>query len=465
MLILVRHPRPFRRWHRRLGERLQAAGHRVRFEAVGAAAGHGVPGLERRLYRVVADWDATEPAPAAEPREPELTIALAGPLPADGLVVQPDYAGRTGEAALLAAVRAGIAPVVAVRGGPPGALRLLAQGRPATEDARVSARAMEDLLPRLVTLLAQAVARLVGGEGETPPALDADAHPFHVSAPAFLARGLAHKLVRRFGPARGRPEHWRLALRHHGEPAYELLADDPSGFRADPFLFAEAGRLWLFTEDYSYATGKGVIACQAVEMRECPSRTVLEEPFHLSYPLVLRHRGAIFMLPETSAAACVRLYRADPFPDRWVPDVVLLEGRRLADATPVLHEGRWWLFATSNEDGGSSWDQLHLFHAPDLLGPWTPHVGNPVLIDAGAARPAGLMWHEGDVLMRPAQDCRTGYGADLAICRVDRLDEGGFRQSVVGHVEPPAGLGATGLHTLNRAEGWEVVDLKVPHPR
>ena len=88
-----------------------------------------------------------------------------------------------------------------------------------------------------------------------------------------------------------------------------------------------------------------------------------------------------------------------------------------------------------------------------------------MLIDAGAARPAGLMWHEDGVLMRPAQDCRTGYGAGLAICRVDRLDEGGYRQNVVRRVGPPPGVGAAGLHTFNRAEGWEAVDLKVPHPR
>ena len=195
------------------------------------------------------------------------------------------------------------------------------------------------------------------------------------------------------------------------------------------------------------------------------ARVVLEEAFHLSYPVILRHGGANYMLPEMSAATRVQLYRADPFPDRWRPDAVLLEGCRLADATPILHEGRWWLFATANDDGGSSWDQLHLFHAPDLLGPWRPHVGNPVLIDAGAARPAGHMWHEDGVLMRPAQDCRRGYGDGLAICRIDRLDEGGYRQTVVRRIEAPPGVGgATGIHTLNRAAGWEVVDLKVPHP-
>ena len=479
MLILVRHAPPFRRWHRRLGERLAAAGHRVRYEASGGASGRRHLALERRMYGVAADWDAGEPLPPPASWAPGVTIVLAGPLPAAGLVVRPEFGGGLGEAALLAAARSGSAPVVAVRGGPPGALRLLACGRPAMEDGHVLARALENLLPRLVTLLAQAVARLNETDSEPPFVPDEDAAPRRVSTAAFLARGLWNKLVRRLGRARGRPDHWRLALRRVGEAAYSLLADNPSCFCADPFLFAEAGRLWLFYEEFPYAARKGVIGRLAVAaadhgapltrdpsaQEEGTSRVVLEEGFHLSYPLVLRHDGAVYMLPETSAAGRVQLYRADPFPDRWVPDAVLLEGRRLADATPVLHEGRWWLFATSTDDGGSSWDQLHLFHAADLLGPWRPHAGNPVLIDAASARPAGEMWHEDGVLMRPAQDCRSGYGAGLVVCRVERLDEGGYRQSKVRCIAPPPGLGAIGLHTYNRAAGWEAVDLKQPHPR
>ena len=479
MLILVRHAPPFRRWHRRLGERLEAAGHRVRYEASGGAAGRRHLALERRIYGVAAGWDAGEPLPLPASWAPGVTIVLAGPLPAAGLVVRPDFAGSIGEAALLAAARSGSAPVVAVRGGAPGALRLLACGRPAMEDGHVLARALEDLLPRLVTLLVQAVARLDKTVGEPPPQPDEGLVPRRVSTAAFLARSLWYKLVRRLGPARGRPDHWCLALRREGAANYDVLVDEPSRFRADPFLFAEAGRLWLFYEDFTYAARKGVIGRLAVAaadhgapftrdpavQEEGKARVVLDESFHLSYPLVLRHDGAIYMLPETSAAGRVQLYRADPFPDRWVPDAVLLEGRWLADATPVLHEGRWWLFATSTDDGGSSWDQLHLFHAADLLGPWTPHAGNPVLIDAGAARPAGLMWHEDGVLMRPAQDCRSGYGAGLVLCRVERLDEGGYRQSVVRRIAPPPGMGATGLHTFNRAAGFEVVDLKMPQPR
>ena len=320
MLILVRHTPPFRCWLRRLGERLEAAGHVVRFEAVGRPVGRRLVAVERRLYGVVPDWDAPEPAPARRDWAPDLTLVLAGPpsLPGETLTIEVD--SRSGEAALIAASRGRRAPIIVVRRGGPGEPHILAAGRPAIEDADLSARALETLLPRLVTLLVQAVTRLSDEESDPPPDFEDVVTSPSPSAAVFLAGGLCRKLARRFGPMRGRPDHWRLILRR-GHDAYASLPDDSSCFRADPFLFEDAGRLWLFYEEYPYATGKGVIRCvplASTDSREA-SRipvdhspqagggpgAVLEESFHLSYPLVLRHGGATYMLPESSAASRV----------------------------------------------------------------------------------------------------------------------------------------------------------------
>jgi hypothetical protein len=275
-----------------------------------------------------------------------------------------------------------------------------------------------------------------------------------------------------------RPEHWTIGYRKiegagvatgraWGSDRFIALPGDDSGFQADPMPFEWNGRTYLFFESFPYATRKGVIAlCELDEEGvPLPPRTVLEQPFHLSYPVLIPHDGEIYMMPEMGASGRLQLFRADPFPDRWVPDRTLIEGCSLADATPVFHDGRWWLFAALYGDGGSTWDQLALFHAPDLLGPWVPHDSNPVLIDAGSARPAGAMWHEDGALMRVTQDCRSGYGKGLAICRVDRLDALGYAQSVVARLAAPQGSTADGTHTLNRSGGLEVIDLRFSYKR
>jgi hypothetical protein len=164
------------------------------------------------------------------------------------------------------------------------------------------------------------------------------------------------------------------------------------------------------------------------------------------------------MIPETSANRSVELYRARRFPDQWALEATLLQGLSAADATLIERDGRLWLFAALAEDGGSSWDTLGLFHAERLAGPWTAHAGNPVLVDARSARPGGMMVEQAGRLIRPAQDCTSGYGSALALCSIDRLDPENYAQTVLARLAPRPGWGFHGLHTLNAAGGIEVID-------
>jgi hypothetical protein len=83
-----------------------------------------------------------------------------------------------------------------------------------------------------------------------------------------------------------------------------------------------------------------------------------------------------------------------------------------------------------------------------------------VLIDAGAARPAGNMFRHDGAWIRPAQDCRSGYGEGIALCRIDRLDREGFAQTVLRRLASPRAWSLPGLHTLNRDGPIETIDTK-----
>jgi hypothetical protein len=170
------------------------------------------------------------------------------------------------------------------------------------------------------------------------------------------------------------------------------------------------------------------------------------------------------MLPEAAASGRLTLYRAERFPHRWVAVGDLLS-ERVHDATLMESPDGFWLFATSDAEGGSSWDALHLYHSPQLMGPWRAHDMNPVLVDAGAARPAGAMFPGPDGVWRPVQDCRAGYGAGLGFARLEQLDMCGFQQSVVRRVLPPARCGYSGVHSWSQAAGLEAIDLFGPRTR
>ena len=168
---------------------------------------------------------------------------------------------------------------------------------------------------------------------------------------------------------------------------------------------------------------------------------------------MFRHDGQIWMMPESWANRTLEIYRADPFPYRWTLDRVLLADVEMSDATSFAWRGDWWLTAATKEPGTSTWDCLSLFSGPGPLGPWSPSSDGPALVDASAARPAGHLFSRDGELWRPAQDCSGGYGSGLALCRVDELGPGKFRQTAMRRFMPPGGM-----HTFNATDRFIVID-------
>jgi hypothetical protein len=179
---------------------------------------------------------------------------------------------------------------------------------------------------------------------------------------------------------------------------------------------------------------------------------------HLSYPFVFEHGGEMWMVPESCSTASVDLYRAERFPDGWVKQATLVSGVVASDATLFEHDGRWWMFSTVQDGGGSYSDALHLWSAPALRGPWTPHRRNPVLVDLATARPGGRLVRRGRKLIRPFQDCRKGYGTALGLAEIIHLDDDRFEQRVETILRPGPLWPGHRLHTLNRAGPLECID-------
>ena len=232
---------------------------------------------------------------------------------------------------------------------------------------------------------------------------------------------------------------------------------------ADPFPVAAPDGYHIFLEVYDRATKRGHIGVSRLTREGVFDRpvTVLERPYHLSYPFVFRWRDKWFMMPETSNASRIEVFAARQFPFEWTPEAVLFESLHAVDATLVSVEGRWWLFANiSPHPAIRNYDELHAFHGPTPFGPWTPHRRNPVKSDARSARGAGQFFWKGKTLFRPSQDCSGRYGSAIVINRVDRLSLDAFQETIVGRVEPHWRTGLTGTHTLNSCAGLTVIDFR-----
>jgi len=210
-----------------------------------------------------------------------------------------------------------------------------------------------------------------------------------------------------------------------------FLPDMPRAFqfRADPFGMWHDDKLHIFLEIYDYRDRIGAIEVFVYDRAYTLLRNevVLREPWHLSYPQVIEAEGSYWMLPEAHRSGTQTLYRAERFPDRWVPEATIdLGGEIAVDATLHFQEGLWWLIYTPVEAAKKAPSRLHVAYARTLHGPWTRHHQNPVRIDPSSARAGGTPVKIDGRLMLPVQDCARTYGGG----RSGRSGSMSSRQSV-----------------------------------
>ncbi|AFN57498.1 hypothetical protein FBY51_1101 [Zymomonas mobilis] len=237
-------------------------------------------------------------------------------------------------------------------------------------------------------------------------------------------------------------------------------------FSADPFGFEKDNTLYVFSEYYDYMSRKGVIECQSFnkELQIISQKTVLSEDWHLSYPYVFEADNQIYMLPEASRNHKLTLYHAISFPNHWerLCDIDL-GGDIAIDATPVFHDGMWWLFYMSGYAKARKKQELHAAYARELTGKWTVYKNNPVIEGFAYSRPGGsaVINKEGKLVL-PVQDCVTTYGRAVRSLLFNHLSPDLIQCSVGKAIDIPASLSpyTEGMHTLSAIGDMTLIDAK-----
>jgi hypothetical protein len=269
-------------------------------------------------------------------------------------------------------------------------------------------------------------------------------------------------------------DQWQIAYTFDTAPGWDqlerfhFLAPPKSVFWADPMPLAWQDRHWIMFEELPFAAPRGRLL--AIEVRPDGSHgeplPVMECPYHLSYPFMVKDQGQLYMVPETSATRQVELHRCVEFPGKWELEAVLLKGVNAVDTTIYQHgDGRWWMWVSVVEEGAERGEELHLYHAEQLHGPWLAHPANPVVSDIRCARPAGTIMNQNGVLMRPAQNSADGYGRHIEWRRVIELTPERYAEEPAGVLEPKGNPAWLRMHTAAEADGLRVVDVMVRRSR
>ena len=287
-------------------------------------------------------------------------------------------------------------------------------------------------------------------------------------ATRWIAAAGSRRIFRRILRGARRIE-WQIAIRRSTRTLVEnatsaalrdfrWLRAEPGHFWADPFLFEAGGDVWLFYEDYPYATGRAVISCGRLldDGSLTDTRVAVDRPYHLSYPQVFEWDGAVWMIPETAGSGRVELYRCVRFPDAWILEKTLL-CIRATDTTIAQVDGLWWLFVSPLPVLGQTATTL-LYCSDSPLGPWTEVAASPVCTDVQAARGAGRIFPHRGALIRPSQNCAMTYGYSIRFNRIDTLTQQRFAECAVGTVLPHGVAGVQRVHTYSCVKEWEAID-------
>src|SRR5262249_16722191 len=112
--------------------------------------------------------------------------------------------------------------------------------------------------------------------------------------------------------------------------------------------------------------------------------------------------------------------------EEWEEAARLFRGPAV-DTSVWKQDGLWWFFTTLQEPRGQGM-ALYVFWSETLTGRWQYHPRNPISFDVRRARGAGNIFRQGEMLIRPSQDCSGRDGRAFArnrIIKPTRAGDGG----------------------------------------
>lgn len=250
---------------------------------------------------------------------------------------------------------------------------------------------------------------------------------------------------------------------------------NPTIINADPFLFVNNDKLYLFYEEKGLLTDGVLKMMWTKDLKDWSEPiVVLREKYHLSFPYVFEDNGKVYMIPESALDNSIRLYEAvndDLAEFRFVKKLVTAPADRkitmgYGDSCIYMKNGLYYLFTQiCYEDGMNT---LELFVSDKLDGDYKPHSSSPIRHNMKTGRNAGSIMELGSKVYRFAQDCTVRYGDNVSVSEIKELSPDGYIEEMVqDNVYPSRGFYVCGGHQLNAVQfkgAWIVAtDAKEYH--
>ena len=262
-----------------------------------------------------------------------------------------------------------------------------------------------------------------------------------------------------------------------GEGDFHLLKPTLQFWYADPLLATIDGKDILFMEVFDRKKHKGMIGVSVFDENGVltPPRIILEEPFHLSFPVVFQWKNEWIMMPECADSGELRFYSLNPD----TLEVSFIRGiptaGRFVDTVVLSCDEKITLLTCRENPENPKQTSLVKCLLPDIRQGEIMYLPLPAEYEEFSylLRNGGPVLQDENGKIRILQEStETEYGHNLIFRRI--LNEGTTYkeedlykvglESMPMHV--PAGYRLQGTHTYSIGSTCEVMDISFnrPHP-
>ena len=259
---------------------------------------------------------------------------------------------------------------------------------------------------------------------------------------------------------------WQMAYRQHNEhwpfdysEKFIPIPNNKKYWYADPMLFEDSDKTYLFCEAFNKKEQKGELA--VMEWKDkmwTKPEIIVSNNYHMSYPCVFKYDKTYYMIPESAECGNLELYIADEFPYKWHKECNIIKDVKLADPTVFIYDNKFILFA---------WDESERKYRNHIYEiNMCQKSCNEIMTlcyDANNGRPAGYVITSGDRLIRPAQDSTEMYGRTI-IWR--EFDDNWKVDNILGKINSDSVKienvkGGKRVHTFSVTSNIEIIDFCV----
>lgn len=225
---------------------------------------------------------------------------------------------------------------------------------------------------------------------------------------------------------------------------------------ADPFILKITDHeIIVLVEEFYDPIQRGRISKLTIDKTNYTLKkidVILELNSHLSFPAIFRNENKIYIYPENSQEGSLTIYELDENNNTLLKKRILSE-EPLTDAILTTDFNATFLFSTKLPIQNSN--KLFIYKLDKQNNDCK--IFQTIEFPTNTARNAGALFHIGNKIIRPAQDCNGAYGKGLIFYEVV-YTENHFEMKELKRIYPQHTIYSQGMHTFNVYQDLIVVD-------